>query len=166
MWDLVSVERSLPVNRLLRSPVKRLSYFGSVDGELKINQFVSIPLSEIEIKASRSSGPGGQHANVTASRIEAIFVVADSQSLADHHRAAILRKLGSVVRAIAQDNRSQTRNRELALQRLSEKLERAIRVERKRVKTKPSKAAKRKRLDAKKQNAQRKQQRRRPSNED
>src|ERR1700712_203490 len=83
---------------------------------------VRIPLDELTIRASRSSGPGGQHANVTASRIEVAFDVAASASLTDEQKRRVISRTGPVVRAIAQDARSQTRNRELALRRLEERL--------------------------------------------
>ena len=114
------------------------------------------------IRASRSSGPGGQHANVTASRIEASFDVEASQSLGEEHKRRIVARAGPVVRAVAQETRSQARNRELALQRLEDKLRRALAVRRPRQKTRPSKGAVERRLQAKRRQAARKQDRRRP----
>lgn len=137
-----------------------------MENRLQINDSVSIPLSEIELKTSRSSGPGGQHANVTASRVEAVFVVAESKALADGQKRLISARLGPVVRATSQEHRSQARNRELALERLGERLAKALRVQRRRVKTKPSRAARRRRIEGKRRNAQRKQLRRRPSGDD
>ncbi|HEY6761350.1 MAG TPA: alternative ribosome rescue aminoacyl-tRNA hydrolase ArfB [Baekduia sp.] len=110
---------------------------------------VRIPLDEVVVRASRSSGPGGQHANVTASRIEASFDVAASESLTDAQKQRIMDRNGPVVRAVAQDARSQTRNRELALRRLEERLARALHVQRPRTATKPTKASRRRRLEAK-----------------
>jgi ribosome-associated protein len=110
---------------------------------------VRIPLDEVVVRASRSSGPGGQHANVTASRIEASFDVAASQALSDEQKRRITNRCGPVVRAVAQDARSQTRNRELALRRLEERLARALHVARPRTATKPTKASRQRRLDAK-----------------
>src|SRR5215204_6261884 len=89
---------------------------------LRVNEEVLIPLDEIELRASRSSGPGGQHANVTASRIEAVFDVHASEALSDLQRDRLRERLGARVTAVAQDARSQARNRELALERLREKL--------------------------------------------
>jgi ribosome-associated protein len=118
------------------------------------------------LRASRSSGPGGQHANVTASRVEAVFDVLASQSLSDAQRDRLLNRLGPRVSAIAQDARGQSRNRELALARLAEKLAAGLKVERKRRPTKPSRGATEKRLDDKRRRSQRKQTRRPPSIED
>lgn len=124
---------------------------------------VRIPLDEVVVRASRSSGPGGQHANVTASRIEVSFDVHASSSLTDAQKQRIVNRDGPVVRAIAQDARSQIRNRELALRRLEERLAKALHVARPRRATKPTKASKRRRLDAKAQRGAVKRYRRRPS---
>lgn len=121
-----------------------------------------IPVSEITLRASRSSGPGGQHANVTASRIEAVFVVGDSLALSEGAKARITRKLGPVVTAVSQDARSQTRNRDLALERLEAKLADALAVPRPRRATKPTRASKAKRLDSKRHHAEKKRGRRKP----
>ncbi|MGI8460612.1 MAG: alternative ribosome rescue aminoacyl-tRNA hydrolase ArfB [Solirubrobacterales bacterium] len=123
---------------------------------------VEIPLAEIELRASRSSGPGGQHANVTASRIEASFDVARSQSLDGAQKHRLLRRLGPRVSAVAQDARGQARNRELALRRLREKLADGLSEPKRRRATRPSKASRRRRVDAKKRQAQTKSLRRRP----
>jgi ribosome-associated protein len=122
-----------------------------------------IPLDEIELRASRSSGPGGQHANVTASRIEAVFDVESSKALTDQQRALLRRKLGDRVTAVAQDARSQARNRELALERLREKIAAGLRRPKPRRATKPSRAARERRLEGKRRQSQRKAQRRPPS---
>jgi ribosome-associated protein len=127
---------------------------------------VRIPLDELVVRASRSSGPGGQHANVTASRIEVSFDVAASASLTDEQKRRIVNRCGPVVRAVAQDARSQTRNRELALRRLEERLSRALHVARPRRATKPTKASRQRRLEAKSQRGAVKRDRRRPSGED
>jgi ribosome-associated protein len=133
---------------------------------LRVGHGVTIPLAEVELRTSRSSGPGGQHANVTASRVEAIFDVAASQALSEAQRARVLERLGPRVTAIAQDARSQLRNRELALERLRVKLEQALRVRRPRRPTRPSAAARERRLSAKRVEGQRKQARRPPQEED
>jgi len=133
---------------------------------LPITRNVAIPLDEIVLRASRSSGPGGQHANVTASRIEASFDVLASQTLSDEQKRRVVSRSGPVVRAVAQDARSQTRNRALALERLAARLERALAVPRSRRPTKPTKASRQRRLDAKRRGAQRKRDRGRPSAED
>jgi ribosome-associated protein len=129
---------------------------------LDIRPDVAVPLHEIELRTSRSSGPGGQHANVTASRVEAVFDVHASASLTDAQKARIAARLGPRVTASAQDTRSQLRNRELALERLAERLAAALEVRRPRAKTRPTAASKRKRLDAKKRRSDIKRTRRRP----
>lgn len=139
---------------------------GGVDGTLRITPTVSIPLGEIELRASRSSGPGGQHANVTASRVEAVFDVRASATLTDAQKARITAKLGPRVTAVSQDARSQTRNRELALERLRERLAGALHVPRARRPTKPTKGSKQRRLQAKRAQSERKQARRRPRADD
>jgi ribosome-associated protein len=127
---------------------------------------VRIPLDEVVVRASRSSGPGGQHANVTASRIEASFDVAASEHLTADQKRRVMAKAGPVVRAISQDARSQIRNRELALRRLEERLGEALHVPRPRTATKPTKASKKRRLEAKSQRSSVKRDRRRPSGDD
>jgi len=129
---------------------------------LRLGDELSIPLGEITIRTSRSSGPGGQHANVTASRVEAIFDARASASLADDQRARILTRAGPRVVAVAQDARSQARNRELALERLAERLEQALAVPRDRTPTKPTAASRRRRLADKRRASERKSGRRRP----
>jgi ribosome-associated protein len=119
-------------------------------------------MAEIELRTSRSSGPGGQHANVTASRVEASFDVAASVALAPEQRARIAAKLGPRVTAAAQDTRSQHRNRELALDRLAERLAHALEVRRPRTRTRPTKASQQRRVDAKKRRGDVKRARRRP----
>jgi ribosome-associated protein len=133
-----------------------------VADRLTITSELSIPLSEIELRASRSSGPGGQHANVTASRIEAVFDVASSPSLTEQQRSRLLARAGPRVTAVAQDARSQARNRQLALERLSARLRDAVRVPKRRRATKPSRAARERRLEQKRRAGQRKRERRRP----
>ena len=123
---------------------------------------IAIPLTEVVIRASRSSGPGGQHANVTASRIEVSFDVAASESLTDDQKRRIVSRTGPVVRAVAQEARSQARNREMALLRLEERLRRALTVQRRRTPTKPTRGSRERRLSAKKRQGERKRDRRRP----
>jgi ribosome-associated protein len=129
---------------------------------LDIGDGVTIPLAEIDLRASRSSGPGGQHANVTESRIEAVFDVARSRALSDEQKRRIARRLGPRVSAIAQDARSQARNRELALERLRTKLAVALRRRRPRRATRPSSAAKQARLNAKRRRGELKRHRQPP----
>ena len=133
---------------------------------LHINREVSIPLDEVSVQASRSSGPGGQHANKTESRIEASFEVAASATLDDAQKRRVTARCGPVVRAVAQDARGQARNRALALERLAARLARALEVPRVRRPTKPTKASRTRRLDAKRRGSQRKSERRRPSGDD
>ncbi len=134
--------------------------------ELRINDELSIPLAEIEMRASRSSGPGGQHANVTASRMEAVFDVENSPTLSDEQRFRLLNRLGPRVDAVAQDARGQARNRALALERLAQKIAAGLAVQRKRRTTRPGKAAKQRRLDQKRRAGERKKLRRKPGPED
>jgi ribosome-associated protein len=134
--------------------------------QLKINRDVAIPLDEVVVRASRSSGPGGQHANVTSSRIEVSFDVAASAALDETQKRRIIARQGPVVRAIAQDARSQTRNRALALERLAGRLAGALEVPRSRRPTKPTRASRQRRLEAKRRDAERKRGRRRPGADD
>jgi ribosome-associated protein len=133
---------------------------------MTINPELAVPLAEVELRTSRSSGPGGQHANVTASRVEAVFDMSESASLSDVQRERLRARYGDRVTAVAQDARSQARNRELALERLREKLAAGLVVPKRRRATRPSKAAKEKRLESKRRASQRKAARRRPSTED
>jgi ribosome-associated protein len=128
-----------------------------------ISRDVAVPLREVTLRASRSSGPGGQHANVTASRVEASFDVAASSALSDAQKERVMARCGPVVRAVAQDERSQSRNRELALQRLQARLRGALAVPRTRRATKPTAASKARRLEAKRRQSERKRARRRPA---
>jgi ribosome-associated protein len=127
---------------------------------------VEIPLREIELRTSRSSGPGGQHANVTASRVEAVFDVAGSPSLTEAQRRRVMSKAGPRLTAVAQDARSQARNRELALERLRNRLAAALAVPRARRPTKPTRASRRARVEAKRRRGATKAMRRRPSGEE
>ena len=117
---------------------------------IQVTRSVSIPRFEIELRFSRSSGPGGQHAQKSDTRVEATFDVEASAALSDAQKRRVIAKAGPVLRAVAQNERSQWRNRELATERLVEALREALRVPRKRKPTKPSKAAKERRLEAKK----------------
>ena len=137
-----------------------------VDDPMQLGRGANVPLAEVELRTSRSSGPGGQHANVTASRVEAVFDVAASAALDEEHKRRITARLGPVVRATAQDTRSQARNRELALERLRARLAGALVVQRPRRATKPTPAARRKRVDSKKRRGAVKRDRRRPDAEE
>lgn len=129
---------------------------------LRVTSGLSIPLAEVTVRTSRSSGPGGQHANVTASRVEAIFDVRASHTLSDAQRERLLVRVGPRVAAISQDGRSQARNRELALARLSERLARALATPKRRRATRPTAASRERRLQAKRHGAERKRERRPP----
>jgi ribosome-associated protein len=129
---------------------------------VRITADLAIPLAEITVRASRSSGPGGQHANVTASRVEASFDVLASPSLSESERERVLERVGPRLVAIAQDERSQARNRELALTRLSERLARALAVPKRRRATRPTAASRERRLAAKRRGTERKRERRPP----
>jgi ribosome-associated protein len=132
---------------------------------LPIRPGIDLPLDEIELRTSRSSGPGGQHANVTASRVEAVFDVAASATLSESQKARIQARLGPRVTASAQDTRSQLRNRDLALERLASRLSHALEVRRPRQKTRPTAASKRRRVEGKKRRGDIKRARRRPDAE-
>ncbi|HZC75943.1 MAG TPA: alternative ribosome rescue aminoacyl-tRNA hydrolase ArfB [Gaiellaceae bacterium] len=121
-----------------------------------------LPVSEVELQISRSSGPGGQHAQKSETRVVAVFGVEASSALSDAQKRRVIARAGPVLRAVAQDERSRTRNRELALERLVAALREALRVERKRVPTKPSAAARQRRLDQKKRRGDVKRLRRPP----
>jgi ribosome-associated protein len=137
-----------------------------MDDPMQIGRHAAVPLREVTVRASRSSGPGGQHANVTASRIEASFDVAASSSLTDEQKRRIIARHGPRVVAVAQDARSQARNRELALERLRSRLENALQTPRRRRPTRPTAASRRRRLDAKRRRSERKQGRRAPRGEE
>lgn len=130
---------------------------------LRITGELTIPLSEVTVRASRSSGPGGQHANVTASRVQASFDVLASQSLSDAQRRRLLARAGPRLVAIAQDERSQARNRELALTRLSARLASALVAPKRRRATRPTAASRERRLAAKRRASERKRERRPPA---
>jgi ribosome-associated protein len=129
---------------------------------LRINEELTIPLQEIVVRTSRSSGPGGQHANVTASRVEASFDVEASRALTPAQRERLLARAGTRVAAVSQDARSQRVNRELALERLAVRVRRALAVPKRRRATKPTAASQERRLAQKRRAAERKRERRAP----
>ena len=134
-----------------------------MDGEsIRVTRSVALPLSEVRFRTSRSSGPGGQHAQKSETRVEALFDVEASAALSDAQKRRVIGRTGPVLRAIAQDERSQLRNRELAVERLVEQLRSALRVERKRAPTKPTAAARERRLQGKKRRSETKRLRRAP----
>jgi ribosome-associated protein len=133
--------------------------------ELRVTRSVSLPLSEVELRVSRSSGPGGQHAQKSSTRVEAVFDVEASSALTDIQKRRVVAHAGPVVRAVAQDERSQLRNRQLAVERLVEKLRAALAVPRFRVPTSPTAAARERRLESKRRRATTKRLRRPPGAE-
>jgi len=134
-----------------------------MDGEsIRVTRSVVLPLTEIELQVSRSSGPGGQHAQKAETRVVAVFDVEASSALTPGQKRRVVRKAGPVLRAVAQDERSQARNRELAIERLTESLREALRVERRRVPTAPPAAARERRLAEKKRRGETKRLRRPP----
>ena len=129
---------------------------------IRVTRSVSLPPAEIQLRVSRSSGPGGQHAQKSSTRVEAIFEVETSEALSDVQKRRVVTKAGPVIRAVAQDERSQLRNRELAIERLVEKLRAALAVPRRRVPTRPGAKARERRLEDKRRKARTKALRRAP----
>jgi ribosome-associated protein len=136
-----------------------------MSAHLPIRPGLDLPLDEIRLRTMRSSGPGGQHANVTASRVEASFDVEASETLGERQKARIRSRLGPVVTASAQDTRSQARNRALALERLADRLAKALEVSRPRTPTRPTLGSRRRRIDSKRRRGETKRGRRRPDPE-
>jgi ribosome-associated protein len=132
---------------------------------IRVTRSVRLPVSEVALRVSRSSGPGGQHAQKSSTRVEAAFDVEASSALSDTQKRRVVARAGPVLRAVSQDERSQARNRELALERVVEKLRAALAVPRKRVPTRPTKAAREQRLDEKRRRARTKELRRPPGDE-
>jgi len=135
-----------------------------MDGEsIRVTRSVALPLREIELRTSRSSGPGGQHAQKSETRVEAVFDVEASEALTPAQKRRVIAKAGPVLRAVAQDERSQLRNRELATERLVAALRSALHVERRRVPTKPTAASQKRRVEEKKRRSETKRLRRPPT---
>jgi ribosome-associated protein len=132
---------------------------------IQVTRSVLLPLSEVEIRVSRSSGPGGQHAQKSATRVEAVFEVEASEALTKTQKRRVVARAGPTLRAVAQDERSQLRNRELATERLVEKLRAALAVPRPRRPTKPSPASRERRLADKRRRGDTKRLRRPPADE-
>jgi ribosome-associated protein len=133
-----------------------------VEDPMELGRGITLPLREVTLRTSRSSGPGGQHANVTASRVEAIFDVEASRALSETQKRRVIARCGPRITAVAQDARSQSRNRELALERLRRRLRAALATQRPRLATRPTQAAINRRLDTKRRQAQRKRARQKP----
>jgi ribosome-associated protein len=127
---------------------------------IRVTRSVVLPLAEIELQVSRSSGPGGQHAQKAETRVVAVFDVEGSTALTETQKRRVTARVGPVLRAVAQDERSQTRNRELAVERLVALLREALRIERRRVPTKPTAASRERRLEQKKRRSRTKRLRR------
>ncbi len=127
---------------------------------VRVTQSLRIPVSELQFRFSPSGGPGGQHANKVATRVELRFDVASSPSLGPHQRSRLLDKLGPEVRIVVDEQRSQLRNRQLAVERLRERLVAALHVEKSRRPTRPSRGAKERRLAEKRRLSERKRSRR------
>ncbi len=132
---------------------------GAERDALRVSRSLSIPLSELSWRFSRSSGPGGQHANTASTRAEVRFDIAGSRSLGPRQRARLMERLGPEVRVVAEDERSQARNRALALERLKERLASALRIETPRVATAPTASSARRRLESKRRRGEVKRQR-------
>jgi ribosome-associated protein len=129
---------------------------------IRVTSRLAIPLAEIELRFSRSSGPGGQHAQKTETRVEAVFDVGASTTLSDAQKTRVSARAGPVLRAVSQEERSQWRNRELALERLAAAIRSALRTERRRRQTTPSPAARERRLEEKRRRGEVKRRRRPP----
>jgi ribosome-associated protein len=129
---------------------------------IRVTRSVVLPVAEIDLRFSRSSGPGGQHAQKSETRVEARFDVEASTALSPAQKRRVVARAGPLLRAVAQDERSQARNRELAIERLVEALRAALHVERRRVPTAPSAAARKRRLETKKRRSAAKRLRRPP----
>jgi ribosome-associated protein len=135
----------------------------AMDGEsIRVTRSVLLPVAEIDFRFSRSSGPGGQHANRSETRVEARLDVESSRALTDAQKRRVIARAGPTIRAVAQDERSQWRNRELATERIVEQLREALKVERRRKPTKPSAASRERRLEDKRRRSQTKRMRRSP----
>jgi ribosome-associated protein len=129
---------------------------------IRVTRSVVLPLADVQLRFSRSSGPGGQHANTAETRVEAILEIETTWALTHAQKRRVVAKAGPTLRAVAQDERSQLRNRELAVERLVEQLRQALKVERRRLATRPTAAARERRLDSKKRRSQTKKLRRPP----
>jgi ribosome-associated protein len=132
---------------------------------IRVTRSVVLPLAEVELQVSRSSGPGGQHAQKSETRVVAVFDVEASSALTETQKRRVVARAGPVLRAVAQDERSQSRNRELAVERLVASLREALRVERKRVATRPTKASRERRLGQKRRRSEVKRSRRPPDSD-
>jgi ribosome-associated protein len=157
-----TVPQLMSVSSGLRGAARAALYGGvmPVEGDvLRVTRSCAIPLRELELRFSPSGGPGGQHANRSSTRVEVRFDIAGSAALGPRQRERLLERLGPEVRVVADDERSQRRNRELALDRLAKRLAAGLRVEVPRVATRPTKASQRRRVEAKRVTGDRKRSR-------
>lgn len=139
---------------------------GDPHDDLVVTRSVRIPRSELQVSFTASGGPGGQHANRSNTRVDLRFDVESSAAFSEAQRARVIERLGPEVRVVADDERSQSRNRALAEERLVARLQSALRVERPRRATRPTKGSQRRRMDAKSKRGEVKRQRRRPTRDD
>src|SRR3954454_15136993 len=153
-WATAETAPGIGLPEIVSTPSMSSRIAAMARESIRVTRSVALPQSEIELRYSRSSGPGGQHAQKSETRVEAVFDVEASQSLSETQKRRVVAKAGPVLRAVAQDERSQLRNKELATERLVESLRKALHVERKRVPTKPSAAAKERRLEEKRRRGQ------------
>jgi ribosome-associated protein len=144
----------------------RTATFGGVDEFMQVSSSCAIPVAELEWRYSASGGPGGQHANRSNTRVEITFDIQNSPSLSAWERSKMIERFGTELRVVAADERSQLRNRELAVERMTARLASALVVQRSRRATKPSRGAKQRRLTNKKQRSQTKANRRKPTRDD
>jgi ribosome-associated protein len=169
--DKATLQRTVPAEGLGNRPPPDATALlvtenWPMDDPMEVLPGVSVPLSEITVRAARSSGPGGQHANVTASRITAVFDVIASTALNEEQKQRVIDRLGPRVVAVAQDERGQSRNRELALERLRSRLRSALVVAAPRTPTRPTRASRERRLDDKRTQSERKRRRQNPEVDD
>jgi ribosome-associated protein len=142
------------------------------DGMLDISPELRLPLSELDVRASRAGGPGGQHVNTSSTRVEVWWDVATSRALSEEQRQRLLARLAGRLdrsgrlRVVEGGSRSQLRNREAATERLARLVAEALRIPKARKRTRPSRAAKAARLEAKRRRAAVKRERRRPPGDD
>ena len=137
-----------------------MSSTAASDGMVRVSPSLSVPMSELQLRFGPSGGPGGQHANKVNTRVELRFDISGSPSLGPRQRARLLERIGPELRLVVDDERSQIRNRQLAVERFRRRMADALHVEKARRPTRPSRGAKERRLAAKRQLSERKRSRR------
>lgn len=147
-------------------PPAAATFDGVADARIRISSTATLDPAELQWRVSRSGGPGGQHANTSDTRVEVILDVRHSLSLSLRQRALVISRLGPVVRAVSADSRSQSRNREVALERLTARLAQALRVDPPRRDTKPTRGAREQRLTTKRQRSDTKRNRAQPRHDE